>query len=77
MQILTDLQKKILNTFGCLPDKETFYLTGRTALSAFFLKHRKSHDLDFFTSTEELITPFSLKLEASLEKENLKVERLF
>ncbi len=76
MQILTPLQKKILNLFVTLPDKDAFYLTGGTALSAFFLKHRKSHDLDFFSSTEELITPFSQKLEASIKKETLGVERL-
>lgn len=76
MQILTDLQRKILNIFSAQPDEEAFYLTGGTALSAFFLKHRKSHDLDFFTSVEELILPFSQKLELRLKQENLKVERL-
>lgn len=76
MQILTDLQRKILNIFSLLPDKEAFYLTGGTALSAFFLKHRKSYDLDFFTNTEELILPFSQKLETSLKNENFMVERL-
>lgn len=76
MEILTDLQKKILKIFAGLPDEEAFYLTGGTALSAFFLKHRKSHDLDFFTRVEELILPFSQKLETSLKKEHLKVERL-
>jgi predicted nucleotidyltransferase component of viral defense system len=76
LEILTDLQRKILNIFSALPDKEAFYLTGGTALSAFFLKHRKSHDLDFFTGVEELIIPFSQKLGSSLKQENLKVERL-
>lgn len=76
MQILTDLQKKILNLFSELPDKETFYLTGGTALSAFFLEHRKSNDLDFFTNVEELILPFSQRFEDSLQKENLSVQRL-
>lgn len=75
MEILTDLQKKVLLQFSELPDKETFYLTGGTALSAIFLKHRRSHDLDFFTHTEELIQPVSQKLEASLIKEGLKVKR--
>jgi hypothetical protein len=28
---------------------DTFYLTGGTALSAWYLNHRESHDLDFFT----------------------------
>jgi predicted nucleotidyltransferase component of viral defense system len=76
LEILTALQNKILKIFAGLPDKDAFYLTGGTALSAFFLKHRKSHDLDFFTNTEELITPFSQKLEACLKNEHYSVERL-
>lgn len=76
MEILTDLQRKILFQFSGLPDQEAFYLTGGTALSAIFLKHRRSHDLDFFTPIEELIQPHSQKLEESLVKEGLKVDRL-
>ena len=76
MEILTNLQKKILHSLSLLPDKDAFYLTGGTALSAIFLKHRKSNDLDFFTNTEELILPLSQKIEASLIKEGFKVERL-
>lgn len=76
MEILTNLQRKILILFSNLPDKDAFYLTGGTALSAFFIKHRMSLDLDFFTNVEELILPFSQKLEASLKNANLIVERL-
>lgn len=76
MEILSNLQRKILKLFSVLLDKEAFYLTGGTALSAFFLKHRKSNDLDFFTNIEELISPFSQKLGAALKKEKLGVERL-
>jgi predicted nucleotidyltransferase component of viral defense system len=76
LEILTGLQRKILNLFGNLPDNEAFYLTGGTALSAFYLKHRQSYDLDFFTSVEGLILPFSQKLEALLKKDELRVERL-
>ena len=76
MEILTNLQKKILLRFSELNDKEAFYLTGGTALSTIFLKHRRSNDLDFFTNIEELILPLSQKLEASLIKEGFKVERL-
>ena len=64
MEILTNLQKRILLCFSELPDQEAFYLTGGTALSTFFLKHRRSNDLDFFTNVEELLVPFSQKLEA-------------
>lgn len=76
MEIVTDLQKRIIRRFSELPDKEAFYLTGGTALSAFYLKHRKSNGLDFFTDVEELILPISQKLEAFLRKDGLKVERL-
>lgn len=76
MEILTNLQRKILLKFSEIPDKEAFCLTGGTALSAIFLKHRRSNDLDFFTNIEELILPLSQKLEASLIKEGFKVERL-
>ncbi len=76
MEILTNLQRKILGLFSNLPDKDAFYLTGGTALSAFFIKHRISHDLDFFTDVEELILPLSQRLEASLKDYNLSVERL-
>jgi predicted nucleotidyltransferase component of viral defense system len=76
LEILTNLQKKILHSLSLLPDKDAFYLTGGTALSAIFLKHRRSNDLDFFTNTEELILPLSQKLEASLIKEGFKIERL-
>lgn len=76
MEILTGIQKKILHCLSFLPDREAFYLTGGTALSAFFLHHRKSRDLDFFTPVEGLILPFSQRLEAYLIKENLRVQRL-
>lgn len=65
---VTDLQKRILHRFSELPDKEAFYLTGGTALSAFYLKHRKSNDLDFFTDVEELILPISQKLKEIAEE---------
>lgn len=76
MEILTNLQKKILLLYSEIPDREAFYLTGGTALSAFFLEHRRSNDLDFFTDVEELVMPFAQRLEESLKKEALKVERL-
>lgn len=76
MEILTHLQKNILFHFSKLPDQEVFYLTGGTALSAFFLRHRRSNDLDFFTNLEQLIRPISQKLDTSLKKEGFSVETL-
>ncbi len=49
--LLTPLQNSFLIEFFKLtPD---FYLTGGTALSAFYLQHRDSVDLDLFTSDDE------------------------
>lgn len=75
MEVINEIQKQILNAFGELPDSEHFYLAGGTALSYFYLKHRKSNDLDFFTPAEELILPFSHHLEEMLKKKALNVER--
>lgn len=73
--MLTDIQKKIFSHLKDIPEVDAFYLTGGTALSRFYLGHRKSDDLDFFTSEEELIQPFSLKIEKVLKKRGLKVDR--
>jgi predicted nucleotidyltransferase component of viral defense system len=50
--ILTDDQKVLLARFGMSDLREVFYLTGGTALSAIYLQHRLSEDLDFFTESE-------------------------
>lgn len=47
--ILTDGQKRLLAHFRASPLRESFYLSGGTALSAFYLHHRLSEDLDFFS----------------------------
>jgi predicted nucleotidyltransferase component of viral defense system len=47
--ILTDDQKLLLEHFRVSLLAQDFYLTGGTALSAFFLHHRLSDDLDFFS----------------------------
>ena len=60
-EILTRKQKKF---FDCVSRharfQSLFYLTDGTALAAFYLRHRYSEDLDFFSeqdvSSEEVIT---------------------
>jgi hypothetical protein len=47
--ILTPLQRDFLNAFFARPAAEAFFLTGGTALAAFYLQHRYSEDLDLFT----------------------------
>lgn len=52
--ILSDNQNKILEAISndnaiC----QIFYLTGGTALAEYYLRHRLSEDLDFFSEKEE------------------------
>jgi predicted nucleotidyltransferase component of viral defense system len=47
LEILTPLQHRFLTEF--FRSTQEFYLTGGTALSAFYLQHRYSEDLDLFT----------------------------
>jgi len=53
MNILTPFQETVLREIGHSSLNENFFLTGGTALSAFFLQHRYSEDLDFFTDQPE------------------------
>jgi predicted nucleotidyltransferase component of viral defense system len=58
--ILTEEQKRLLQHFSRSDRRQSFYLTGGTALSAFYLLHRVSEDLDFFSGekagVEEILT---------------------
>ncbi len=47
--ILYPHQIKLLSLFFASPFGKPFFLTGGTALSAFYLAHRESQDLDFFS----------------------------
>ena len=62
-----------------LPDKHQFYLAGGTALSEYYLCHRLSFDLDYFTGTENLILPLSYQIETACQNKgiSLKVIRRF
>lgn len=78
-RILTEKQKVLIDN---LPDEilDRFYLTGGTALSAFYIEHRLSKDLDFFTDTEKQMPPIEF-LAAFIRKlplvRDIRYERLF
>lgn len=56
-EVLTPLQKKFLSEiFSNEWFRRHFYLTGGTALSAFYYQHRYSEDLDFFSHHVELLS---------------------
>lgn len=61
--LLTPIQTACLAVFATLPDQTHFYLTGGTALAEFYLGHRLSFDLDFFTAEDALILPVSYQID--------------
>ncbi|MGH9194310.1 MAG: nucleotidyl transferase AbiEii/AbiGii toxin family protein, partial [Acidimicrobiia bacterium] len=47
--MLTETQQRFLEAFFDGDSRNPFYLSGGTALAAYYLHHRFSDDLDFFT----------------------------
>lgn len=76
MNILTNIQQNLLREISQVRDSRQFYLTGGTALARFYLGHRCSEDLDFFTGFPDIITPFSVNLEKHLNEKGYRVKRL-
>src|SRR3989338_6144620 len=54
MENLTRLQSKFLQAFFQTYLKKDFFLSGGTALSAFYLQHRVSDDIDLFTVSQSV-----------------------
>lgn len=80
--ILTTEQKKVLQLVS--QDKvirDIFYLTGGTALSGFYLFHRYSDDLDFFTGREEFpeiqVERFAKDIGRAYGSEKIDYKRLY
>jgi len=57
--LLTPIQRTFISAFSTLPDQVQFYLAGGTALAEYYLGHRLSFDLDFFTAELPLFLPQS------------------
>jgi predicted nucleotidyltransferase component of viral defense system len=55
MSILSSLQIDFLRAFSRSRINDSFFLTGGTALSAFYLHHRYSEDIDLFTGHEQMV----------------------
>ena len=67
--ILTPAQAILLGEISqYLPLTKRFYLTGGTALAAFYLHHRISEDLDFFSEEEFDTTYITIFLRKNKEK---------
>lgn len=74
MEILTPFQKKLLKSIGDSPLADHFYLTGGTALAAFYLQHRFSEDLDFFSADPNAIRLIRPSIEKVVDSLNAAIE---
>jgi hypothetical protein len=75
--LLTPIQRAFLPVVASLPDQEQFYLAGGTALAEFYLGHRLSFGLTWFTAESDLILTFSQRVEAACPLANLDADQLF
>lgn len=68
--ILTELQKRFLELVVKEPSFiESYYWTGGTVLSEFYLHHRDSEDIDLFIEKEEVqVEPINIFIDKSAEK---------
>ena len=83
--ILTKDQRFFLKEFAKSPLTPFFYLTGGTALAEFYLMHRYSDDLDFFTNqadfpqieVEGFVRQIAILLKAEADYKRLYDRRIF
>ncbi len=79
--ILTVTQQKVLQTLA--KDKivtSQFYLTGGTALSEYYLQHRLSEDLDFFSEKEVdtlWLTSLSQKVKRAIVADEIDIQQSY
>jgi len=80
MAEITSLQKKVLDLFSKFPLKNKFYWTGGTLLSFFYLHHRQSKDLDFFSDKPfdyNQIIGFIRNLKKQLKLKEIEEKKIF
>lgn len=76
-RILTPNQKTFLKEFVKSELREVFRLAGGTALSAFYLEHRLSEDLDFFSKEKVPLTVLERFLKSISIVEDMSFTKLF
>jgi len=79
--ILTPDQRTVIELLSKHPElAQQFYLSGGTALAGYFLRHRMSDDLDFFTDGEvplALVTQFMKEAKTAVHATKLDYEHLY
>lgn len=76
INVLTPVQERFLSSFF-VEDRtsEPFYLSGGTALAAYYLHHRYSDDLDFFTRDSDALRFIDQRVQRAATAAGLEVER--
>ncbi len=78
--ILTSEQKVVLNAVAQEQALGGFYLSGGTALAAYYLHHRVSNDLDFFTPDQPdvpFLRAFGERIKQTLSAKTVSFQRLY
>lgn len=78
--ILKPWQEKVITFVAGEPKLIDFYLTGGTALAAYYLRHRISDDLDFFIFNEAdhiFLHAFAERIKTEIDAENVRYEHLY
>ncbi len=75
--ILGEAQRRFLDAFRGSPLASRFYLTGGTALAAFYLRHRYSEDLDFFCPEDFRVEEILGWLRSLPESPEIQYERKY
>lgn len=78
--VLSDFQLKVLNYWAKTSLSKKFYLAGGTALAQFYLQHRKSEDLDFFTESEldlKELERFTVKIQEIIPLKKIEYQHGF
>lgn len=73
--ILTPLQTALLDEFFSLHIGQSFFLTGGTALAAYYLHHRLSKDIDLFTTNDEAFSQVGDSMEFVAKRLNCNLIR--
>lgn len=79
-EILTENQRLVIKTIAEDKKLKNFYLSGGTALAAYFLHHRFSDDLDFFSEKEfdrTYLHKFIEKLKNVLGAKKVEYQKLY
>ena len=79
-EILRPWQQSAIEYVFAQPEAESFYLTGGTALAAFYLHHRISDDLDFFSEADfptTAVETLASGLRNKLGADDLRYSRLY